>query len=101
MESHQDFLKSIEDNENGHFLLENEGGRAILKVFPAGKKGKSVRKIDVQARLGLFGISDYDAAALDEAIAGASGEAYDIAAWEELASEDARLELEVAEDESL
>ncbi len=100
MESHQDFLKSIEDNENGHFLLENEGGHAILKVFPAGKKGKSVRKIDVQARLGLFGISDYDAAALDEAIAGASGEAYDIAAWEELASEDARLELEVAEDES-
>ncbi|MBI40262.1 MAG: hypothetical protein CMF59_11730 [Leptospiraceae bacterium] len=100
MESHQDFLKSIEDNENGHFLLENEGGRAILRVFPAGKKGRSVKKVDVQARLGLFGITEYDTAALDEAIAGASGEAYDIAAWEELPSEDARLELEVAEDES-
>ena len=100
MESHQDFLRSIEDNENGHFLLENEGGRAILRVFPAGKKGRPVKKIDVQARLELFGVQDYDRAALDEAVAAASGEAFDIAAWEELPSEDARLELDVAEDES-
>ncbi|MBU43131.1 MAG: hypothetical protein CMN76_07940 [Spirochaetaceae bacterium] len=100
MESHHDFLKSIEDNENGHFLLENEGGRAILRVYPAGKKGRPVKKIDVQARLALFGISDFDRAALDEAIAAASGEPYDIAAWEELPSEDARMELDVAEDES-
>ncbi|MEQ8352411.1 MAG: FapA family protein [Leptospiraceae bacterium] len=100
MESHQDFLRSIEDNENGHFLLENEGGRAILRVFPAGKKGRPVKKIDVQARLELFGVQDYDRAALDEAVAAASGEAFDIAAWEELPSEDARLELDMAEDES-
>ncbi|MCB1139615.1 MAG: DUF342 domain-containing protein, partial [Leptospiraceae bacterium] len=100
MESHTDFLKSIEDNENGHFLLENENGRAVLRIYPPGKKGRAVRKIDVEARLQLFGITDFDAAAIDEAVAAASGQPYDIGSWEEPPREDARLELEVADDES-
>ena len=100
MESHVDFLRSIEENGNGHFLLENENGRAVLRVFPAGKKGRAVRKIDIQARLDLFGLKDYDAAAIDEAVASANGAAFDIGPWEEPESEDAHLEVDVAEDGS-
>lgn len=99
MESHGDFLKNLEETENGHFLLENQGGRAILRVFRPGRQGRSVKIADVLARLELFGITDYDAEYIKEIISLADGKPADIAAWREPESVDATVSVRVADDE--
>jgi len=98
MQSHDDFLREIEESENGHFLVEHRDGRAYLRVHPPGKSGTPVRLRDVEARLELFHLKDYDRATVEGIVAEADGDAHDIAPWEAPESIDARVEVEIAED---
>ena len=98
MKSHADFLDDLEADENGHFLIEEREGRAHLKVTPPGQRGRPVRFADVRARLELFRLEGYDRAEIEEIIAAADGDFYDICPWPERPSEDAELKVEIEPD---
>lgn len=99
MQSHGDFLRDLEENENGHFLIDHQNGRAFLRVIPPGKKGRPVALKDVTARLELFQLEGYDPLHVEEIVENADGEAHDICAWKLPDAVDARLTVDVHEDE--
>lgn len=99
MESHSDFVEKHAASRNGHFLLEEKQGRAMLTVFPAGAGGKPVRKQDIESRIQLFGLQDMDAEQkLDEIIVMASEQPVDIGVWSVPEPVDAPLEINVNHD---
>ena len=98
MQSHDDFLKQLEADENGHFLIEERDGRAYLRVTPPGANGRPVKFTDVQARLELFRLEGYDRAEIEDIVLAADGEFFDICAWPRRPAVDAQLEVEVDED---
>ncbi|MEQ9366575.1 MAG: hypothetical protein RIF32_20210, partial [Leptospirales bacterium] len=99
MQSHDDFLNQLEADEDGHFLIEQRDGRAYLRVTPPGKNGRPVKYVDVQARLDLFRLKAYDRAEVEDIVLAADGEFFEICPWPQTPAVDARLEVEVDEDE--
>ncbi|MBX7058167.1 MAG: FapA family protein [Leptospirales bacterium] len=98
MRSHSDFLRDIEESENGRFLVEERNGRALLSVFAPGARGKAVRSQDVFARLDLFKIEYADRPAIEEIVAQADGATHDVGAWRPPQSVDASVVVEVDKD---
>ncbi len=98
MERHQDFLDKLEESRNGHFLLEERLGRAMLQVFAPGGKGTPVRLTDVMARVSLFGLRNFDKALIESVVEDADGQAHDIGEWVMPDPVDAKLEVQIAED---
>ncbi len=99
MQSHDDFLKELEADENGHFLIEQREGRAMLRVTPPGANGRPVKFVDVQARLDLFRLSGYDRAEIEDIVLAADGEFFDICPWPQTPAVNAVLEVEIDEGE--
>ncbi|MCR9144236.1 MAG: FapA family protein [bacterium] len=99
MQSPDDFLKELEADENGHFLIEQRDGRAFLRVTPPGAQGRPVKYADVQARLDLFRLEGYDRAEVEDIVLAADGEFFDICVWPVTPSVDAELQVEIDEDE--
>ena len=99
MRSPDDFLSEIEENENGRFLVENEAGRAMLRVYPAGAKGRPVAPADVLARLELFRLQGVDKSLITALVESPDGRPHDIGAWPEATPVDAVVKVKVAEDE--
>ncbi len=98
MQSHGDFLRDLEENENGHFLIDHQDGRAWLRVIPPGKKGRPVALKDVMARLELFQLEGYDPLHVEEIVEDADAEAHDICAWKLPDAVDAQLTVDIDED---
>lgn len=98
MERHDDFVRRLESSRNGHFLIHQRAGRAILQVFAPGHKGKGVPAADVLARLELFGLQGYDPARVEEIVAEASGEELDLCVWDAPESVDSKIRVTVSED---
>ncbi|MCB1309962.1 MAG: DUF342 domain-containing protein [Leptospiraceae bacterium] len=98
MTSTDDLLRDIEENENGHFLVERQAGQAMLRVYPAGKKGESVKTRDVLARLELFQLQGYDRGLVEEIVERADGQGHLICPWPEPDAVDARIHIDIAPD---
>lgn len=98
MSSADDLIHSIERKDDGHFLIENRNDRAWICIYPPGPGGASVRRMDVLARLKLFGIEDYDERKLNELVQNPDGQWHELGSWNEPESRDARFSIEVADD---
>ncbi|MCB1326282.1 MAG: DUF342 domain-containing protein [Spirochaetales bacterium] len=81
MSSSREFLDHLEEGEKGHFTVERKNDRAILKVYPPGRRGEAVETIDVLKRLELFGLTGVDRALVEQIVVAADGQAHDVAHW--------------------
>ncbi|MBL8020610.1 MAG: DUF342 domain-containing protein [Leptospirales bacterium] len=91
-------LDSLIESEDGHFIVDSNSGRALLIVYPPGKKGKAVRLTDVLARLDLFGVHGFKEAILEAIVEDADGMPHDVGLFPEPEAVDAKIEIEVSGD---
>ena len=94
----ESLLSDIENDEDGSFKLEEKNGRAWLRVYPAGKKGKPVDEKHVFSRLDLLGITAYNREQSSFIVKKVDGREYDIGNWQKPDAEDSELEIHVTSD---
>ena len=94
----ESLLKSIEENENGSFQLENSNGRAMLTISPPGKKGKMVELQDILSRIRLFGIEEFKSDEILKIIKTQDNQPHDIGIWKGGNPEPGTAEVEASED---
>lgn len=93
-----DILSEIEDSQNGHFMIEQADGKAMLKVYPPGKKGQAVAVTDVVARLELFGIRDFKKNHIEEIVFIGDAQAHAVATWAGPKTQDATIKINLSTD---
>ncbi len=86
------------DNSDGSFRLENRNGKAYLKIFPAGRKGKPVNIGDIKARIKLFDIEGVSDKKLKSLLEKADGKEHEIGIWREQEPQDTTFHLRVTDD---
>jgi uncharacterized protein len=91
-------LQELEDMENGFFHIENQKGKAYLKVTPPGKMGMPVDTQQVITRIHLFGVENIDEKEIRKIIKEADGKEHPIGIWSGGSPEDARAEITTSDD---
>lgn len=98
-ESYADrILQDLEAFEDGFFTIENQKGKAVLRVSPPGTKGKRVESKEILLRLQLFGVEGYDPDQIKKVSNLSDNKPYEIGTWSKGDPVDSYVEILVSED---
>lgn len=89
----------LEASENGFFQIENQRGKATLKVSKPGAKGQKVEFKDVVARVKLFGVEDYDLDQIKKIVSLAENKAVEIGSWSKGDPVPSYIDITISEDQ--
>ncbi|MCZ8344492.1 MAG: FapA family protein, partial [Leptospira sp.] len=92
-------LMDLEASENGFFQIENQRGKATLKVSKPGSKGLKVEFKDVVARVKLFGVEDYELDQIKKIVSLAENKAIEIGSWSKGDPVPSYIDITVSEDQ--